>query len=74
MLMGRTTYESFAKIWPGHAHPWAGRLNAIQNYVFATTLDRADWNNSTIIRGDVATEEPQPRRRSRRAGMPLANG
>jgi dihydrofolate reductase len=67
MLMGRTTYESFAKIWPGHAHPWAGRLNAIQNYVFATTLDRADWNNSTIIRGDVATEEPQPRRRSRRA-------
>ena len=40
MLMGRTTYESFAKIWPGHAHPWAGRLNAIQNYVFATTLDR----------------------------------
>ena len=63
-IMGRTTYESFAKIWPGHAHPWAGRLNAIQNYVFATTLDRADWNNSTIIRGDIATEEPQPRRRS----------
>ena len=56
MLMGRTTYESFAKIWPGRAHPWAGRLNAIQKYVFSTTLDRADWNNSTIIRGDIATE------------------
>ena len=56
MLMGRTTYESFAEIWPGRAHPWAGRLNAIQKYVFSTTLDRADWNNSTIIRGDIATE------------------
>ena len=56
MLMGRTTYESFAKIWPGRDHPWAGRLNAIQKYVFSSTLERADWNNSIIIRGDVETE------------------
>ena len=56
MLMGRTTYESFAKIWPGRTHPWAGRLNAIKKYVFSATLDRAEWNNSTIVRGDVATE------------------
>ena len=56
MLMGRTTYEAFAKIWPGSAHPWAGRLNAIQKYVFSSTLERADWNNSIIIRGDVETE------------------
>jgi dihydrofolate reductase len=56
MLMGRTTYEAFAKIWPGSAHPWAGRLNAMEKYVFSSTLERADWNNSTIVRGDVETE------------------
>jgi dihydrofolate reductase len=56
MLMGRTTYESFAKVWPGRTHPWADRLNAIQKYVFSSKLERADWNNSTIIRGDVAAE------------------
>src|SRR6516164_4439308 len=56
MLMGRTTYEAFAKIWPGSAHPWAGRLNAMEKYIFSSTLERADWNNSIIIRGDVETE------------------
>ena len=56
MLMGRTTYEIFAKIWPGSAHPWAGRINAMTKYVFSSALERADWNNSIIIRGDVETE------------------
>jgi len=45
MLMGRTTYENFATIWPGRAHPWADRLNAIKKYVFSSTLATADWNN-----------------------------
>lgn len=56
MLMGRTTYENFAKIWPGRIHPWADRLNAIKKYVFSSTLERAEWNNSTILRGDAAAE------------------
>ena len=56
MLMGRTTYENFATIWPGRIHPWADRLNAIKKYVFSSTLERAEWNNSTILRGDVAAE------------------
>jgi dihydrofolate reductase len=63
MLMGRTTYEHFAKIWPGGTHPWADRLNAIKKYVFSTKLERADWNNSTIIRGDVAAEVSKLKRR-----------
>jgi dihydrofolate reductase len=54
--MGRTTYEGFSRLWPGRAHPWADRLNAMQKYVFSSTLENADWNNSTIIRGDVTTE------------------
>jgi dihydrofolate reductase len=56
MLMGRTTYENFATIWPGRTHPWADRLNAIKKYVFSSTLERAEWNNSTIVRGDVIAE------------------
>ena len=56
MLMGRTTYEAFAKIWPGSAHPWAGRLNAMEKYVFSSTLERAGWKNSVIVRGVVETE------------------
>jgi len=56
MLMGRTTYESFAATWPGRIHPWADRLNAIKKYVFSSTLERAEWNNSTIVSGDVTAE------------------
>ena len=56
MLMGRTTYEEFAQLYPGRADPWADRVNAMPKYVFSSTLERADWNNSTIVRGDVAAE------------------
>ena len=56
MLMGRTTYQEFANIWPGSAHPWAERINTIQKYVFSSTLESADWNNSVIVRGDIETE------------------
>ena len=56
MLMGRNTYENFAKIWPGRVHPWADRINAIQKYVFSSKLEKAEWNNSTIVRGDVVAE------------------
>jgi dihydrofolate reductase len=33
ILMGRNTYEGFAKLWPGRTHPWADRINAIHKYV-----------------------------------------
>jgi dihydrofolate reductase len=56
MLMGRTTYENFARIWPGRNHPWAERINAMPKYVFSATLEHATWNNSTLIRGDVVAE------------------
>jgi len=56
LLMGRNTYESFAKMWPGSTHPWADRINAMQKYVFSSTLTDAAWDNATIIRGDVVAE------------------
>ena len=56
LLMGRTTYEAFVKKWPGRTDPWADRINAMPKYVFSSTLEEADWNNATIVRGDVVTE------------------
>lgn len=56
LLMGRNTYEGFAKIWPARTDPWAERINALQKYVFSSTLEKAEWNNTTILRGDVVAE------------------
>jgi dihydrofolate reductase len=56
MLMGRTMYEGSARIWPSRTDAWAARLNAMPKFVFSSTLQTADWNNTTIVRGDAATE------------------
>ena len=57
MLFGRSTYQTFAKLYQGgRAHPWAGRLHAIPKYVFSSTLGSADWDNSTLVRGDAVAE------------------
>jgi dihydrofolate reductase len=58
ILLGRVTYEGFAKAWPSVEDEvgFAERMNGLPKYVVSTTLATADWNNSTIIRGDVAEE------------------
>jgi dihydrofolate reductase len=56
MLMGRHTYEIFSHSWPNLSGPYSDRMNNIQKYVFSSTLERADWTNSTIVTGDVAAE------------------
>lgn len=56
MLMGRGTYELFSAVWPSQADDLANRVNSIRKYVFSSTLAKADWNNSTIIRGDAVAE------------------
>jgi dihydrofolate reductase len=55
MLMGRGTYQYFAGVMPQQAGPYADAINAIRKYVFSSTLRNADWNNSTLIRGDAVT-------------------
>ena len=55
MLMGRGTYEYFADVMPRQTGPYADAINAIRKYVFSSTLENADWNNSMLIRGDVVT-------------------
>jgi dihydrofolate reductase len=53
MLMGRRTYEMFAAMWPASTGAYADRMNSMRKYVFSSTLQTAEWSNSTIIKGDV---------------------
>ena len=60
LLLGRVTYQGFAKAWPSRTDEvgFAQRLNSMRKYVVSTTLtdDEATWENSEVIRGDVAGE------------------
>ena len=53
LLLGRGTYEIFAAHWPDDEGPIADRLNSTRKHVASTTLDSVEWNNSTLISGDV---------------------
>jgi dihydrofolate reductase len=54
LLLGRGTYEIFAAHWPYDEGPIADQLNGTRKHVASKTLDRVEWNNSTLITGDVA--------------------
>jgi dihydrofolate reductase len=58
MLLGRVTYEGFAAAWPSMTDEvgFAEKMNGMPKYVVSKTLESADWNNSTVIRGNVADE------------------
>src|SRR6476646_3917175 len=54
LLPGRKTYDIFAAYWPkAKDEPGAGNLNNAKKYVVSRTLDRVDWQNSTLVKGDV---------------------
>jgi len=54
LLLGRVTYEGFAAAWPSRSgDQFADKFNAMPKYVVSGSLERADWNNSTIVRDDV---------------------
>jgi dihydrofolate reductase len=57
-LFGRKTYEIMAAYWPNAPSddPYAQHLNNVQKYVASRTLDRAEWQNTTLLQGDVAEE------------------
>ncbi|MFJ6379939.1 dihydrofolate reductase family protein [Kitasatospora sp. NPDC092039] len=63
LLLGRRTYESFAAVWPHQTGEMADGLNAIRKLVVSTTLDKAEWNNSTVLSGDVVAELTALKRR-----------
>lgn len=57
-LLGRVTYETFAKAWPSRTDEvgFADKLNSMPKYVFSSTLEKPEWNNSTVINGNLAEE------------------
>lgn len=56
LLLGRVTYEGFAAAWPTRQGEFADKFNSIPKYVVSSTLEKAEWNNSTVLRGDVAEQ------------------
>ena len=56
LLLGRVTYEGFAEAWPSRDGEFADKFNSMPKYVVSSTLTKADWNNSTVLRGDLAEE------------------
>ena len=59
--MGRKTYDLMVKYWPTadarQSDPVvAERMNNLPKVVFSRTLDRADWNNTRVVKGDLAAE------------------
>jgi dihydrofolate reductase len=57
MLLGRRTWQLFAKIWPGRDDPFSAKLNAMPKLVVSRSLEQAaDWQNSAVLPGDLVTE------------------
>jgi dihydrofolate reductase len=56
LLLGRRTWELFAKIWPGRSTPFAAKMNAMRKLVVSSTLqDAGAWQNSAVLRGELVT-------------------
>lgn len=55
MLLGRVTYQGFAAAWPASTEgDFAGRMNGLPKQVVSSTLTSLDWNNSSLLEGDLA--------------------
>jgi dihydrofolate reductase len=55
-LLGRRSYEFFGLRWRPRSGALADRLNSLPKYVVSSTLDAPEWNNTTVLTGDVVTE------------------
>jgi dihydrofolate reductase len=56
LLLGRVTYEGFAAAWPQRDGEFADKFNNMPKYVVSSTLGAPEWNNTTVLRGDLAEE------------------
>jgi dihydrofolate reductase len=63
LLLGRVTYEGFAKAWPSREGEFADKFNDMPKYVVSSTLENPDWTNSTVIGGNLAEEVPKLKER-----------
>jgi len=56
LLLGRVTYDMFAPVWPHFEGEFADKFNSMPKYVISSTLEDPEWNNTTVLRGDVVEE------------------
>jgi dihydrofolate reductase len=56
LLLGRTTWQFFANLWPSRTGTLADYFNTLPKYVISATLKKTEWNNSTILSGDFMEE------------------
>jgi dihydrofolate reductase len=56
LLLGRVTYEGFAAAWPSREGEFADKFNNMPKYVVSSTLENPEWNNTTVLKGDVVDE------------------
>ena len=56
LLLGRKTYEGFAAAWPQYEGELADKYNGMPKYVISSTLRDAEWNNTTVLSGDLVDE------------------
>jgi dihydrofolate reductase len=63
LLLGRVTYEGFAAAWPHVPGEFGDMFNNMPKYVVSSTLTKADWKNSTILKGDVVKEVSELKKR-----------
>jgi dihydrofolate reductase len=56
LLLGRVTYEGFSSAWPQRGGEFADKMNGMPRYVASTTLRDPEWNNTTVLGADAATE------------------
>jgi dihydrofolate reductase len=53
LLLGRVTYEGFADAWPSREGEFADKFNNMPKFVVSSTLENPEWNNSTVLEGDL---------------------
>jgi dihydrofolate reductase len=63
LLLGRRTYEGFAEAWPSREGEFADKFNSMPKYVVSSTMGEPTWNNTTVLKGDVADEVAKLRER-----------
>jgi dihydrofolate reductase len=56
LLLGRTTYDGFAAAWPQYEGELADKYNGMPKYVVSSTLTDPQWNNTTVLTGELADE------------------
>ena len=74
LLMGRNTYEMLAERSRAVDNAYSRQMTSMRKYVFSSSAKTADWNNSTLVRGDVATEVAKLKREEGKDIMSYGHG